>query len=223
MAAKKRRTQISRKGQSLVKKRQNFSKEKKSRQKLVQTVQSKKKMSVREGVLLLFIGVCIVVLLQIQSHRVDGQSMLPILKNNDRIIVRKNQSPNRYDMVTFDPEIQGESSYVKRIIGMPGDQLWTDQTGVYLRTKQADAWNQENNQKLSSIQLPDSTLKVTVSEEVARNLRDTQIIPQGSYFVLGDNRAASKDSRYFGLIKSDQIEGVVIYRIYPFNRMGRIN
>lgn len=223
MVTKEKRMQVTRKGQSLIKKRQNVSKEQKSQQKIGQLVQSQKRMAVCEGIALIFIGLCIISLLQIQTHRVDGQSMLPTLKNNDRIIVRKNQSPNRYDMITFDPEIPGESSYVKRIIGMPGDQLWTDQTGVYLRTKQANSWTQEDDQALSSFRLPDSTLKVIVSEEVARNLRDIQVIPQGSYFVLGDNRAASKDSRYFGLIKSQQIEGTVIYRIYPFDRMGSIH
>ncbi len=222
MAINQMQTQKPRKGQSTIKKRQHFSNRRLPKNKKVSERETKKRLNIREGLLLFLVALCILGLLQIKTHRVDGRSMLPTLQNNDRIIVKKGQSPNRYDLITFDPEIPEESSYVKRVIGMPGDQLWTDQTGVYLRPKQADVWNDVNDQ-LTAFQLPDSTLKLTVSEEVARKLRNISVIPEGSYFVLGDNRNASKDSRHFGLVEAEQIEGTVVCRFYPFDRAGRIN
>ncbi|GGC78340.1 signal peptidase I [Enterococcus wangshanyuanii] len=222
MAINQMQTQRPRKGQSTIKKRQQFSTRKRQKNKKVSERETKKRLILREGLLLFFVGLCILGLLQIKTHRVDGRSMLPTLQNNDRIMVRKNRSPNRYDLITFDPEIPEESSYVKRVIGIPGDQLWTDQTSVYLRPKQAGVWNDVNDQ-LTALQLPDSTLKLTVSAEVARKLRDISVIPEGSYFVLGDNRDASKDSRHFGLVEAEQIEGTVVYRFFPFSRVGRIN
>ncbi|MFD2305195.1 signal peptidase I [Enterococcus termitis] len=223
MAIKQVREQKARQGQSTIKKRSPFSKEKIAQQKKLQAIKVKRQTLFREGVLLFLIGIGIIGLLQVKTHRVEGESMLPTLKNNDRIVVKKNQSPNRYDLITFDPEIPYESSYVKRVVGMPGDQIWTDQTSLYLRTAQAVEWHEEAEQQMTAVQLPDSTLKVTVSEEVARNLRNIEVIPQGSYFVLGDNRKASKDSRSFGLINAEQIEGTVFYRYFPFARVGGIN
>ena len=64
--------------------------------------------------------------------------------------------------------------------------------------------------------LPDSTIKITVSEAVAAELTSLSEIPKDRYFVQGDNRLHSSDSRSFGLITSEQIEGVVVSRYYPF-------
>lgn len=150
-------------------------------------------------------------------HQVSGDSMKPTLVNKDRILVKKHKIPKRYDLVTFDPEIPNEPSYVKRVIGLPGDQIWIgNDQNLYLRPEEAGKWDSKDNEVVEVNQLPDSTLKVTVHEEVARKLDGLKIIPANCYFVLGDNRKASKDSRTFGFIEKSQIEGVVLFRYYPF-------
>lgn len=185
-------------------------------------VRNKRAVKRRELLFLLLVVVCFVWLTQYKTHRVTGNSMLPTLENNDRIIVKKGNRPDRYDLITFDPEISDASSYVKRIVAMPGDQLWTEGNAVYLRPKKAGKWVLNTANPMTAEELPDSTLKVIVSDEVFQKLRNTNKIPDGSYFVLGDNRSASKDSREMGLIQETQIEGIVSFRYFPFTKIGQV-
>ncbi|EOH98904.1 signal peptidase I [Enterococcus moraviensis ATCC BAA-383] len=177
----------------------------------------------KEGLLLFTFILVILFLAVFKTHRVSGKSMAPTFENNDRIIVQKNVSPKRYDIVTFDPEIPNDPSYVKRIVGLPGDQIWTESNAVYIRPSTAAPWQQEEVPQFIISMLPDSTLKVIVHEEVALHLAGMTTIPKGSYFVLGDNRAESKDSRALGLIEENQMEGVVVFRYFPFNKIGVVH
>ncbi|MCB5952513.1 signal peptidase I [Enterococcus sp. BWT-B8] len=155
------------------------------------------------------------------THRVDGRSMAPTFQTNNRILFNKHQLPVRYAIVTFIPADAPDDSYVKRVIGLPGDPLLVDGTALYLLPK-------ETGQELPVIEelssLPDGTIKLTVSEGVAQSLTNLTEIPPDQYFVLGDNRNHSTDSRAFGLIRQDQIEGVVVSRYYPIGGLeGQIN
>ncbi|MGM0219255.1 signal peptidase I [Enterococcus sp. AZ126] len=176
-----------------------------------------------ESLFFLLIAVIILFFWGFKTHRVSGESMKPTFETNDRIIVKKNTLPKRYEIVTFDPEIPGDPSYVKRVIGVPGDQIWTDSHAIYIRPSNATPWKQEEVSEMVTSMLPDSTLKIITSDEVALNLKGIATIPKGNYFVLGDNRAASKDSRKLGLIKEKQVEGIVVFRYFPFNKMGFVH
>ncbi|MHC5226683.1 signal peptidase I [Enterococcus sp. LJL99] len=168
------------------------------------------------GSICLFIAFYSLFFFGFERHQVSGDSMAPTLNTNDLILVKKHAKLKRYDLITFDSEIPTELNYVKRLIGLPGDQIWVKDEAVYLRPKEAGKWNPKGREVVETNQLPDSTLKVTVSESVARNLKGFETIPNHCYFVLGDNRKASKDSRSIGFIKEEQIEGVVLFRYYPF-------
>ncbi|MBP1046521.1 signal peptidase I [Enterococcus sp. BWM-S5] len=149
-------------------------------------------------------------------HQIDGQSMAPTFQSGDRIIIAKNRRIQRYTIVTFEPAgIPGES-YVKRVIGLPGDQISVEGTALFLLPKESSSEAKEQ----FSEGLPDGTIKVTLSEEVAQTLALHDEIPDNQYFVLGDNRLHSDDSRVFGLVDEKQIEGVVMYRYYPFSKIG---
>lgn len=150
------------------------------------------------------------------THQVEGQSMAPTFQSGDRIIVAKKQEIKRYNIVTFEPAgIPGES-YVKRVIGLPGDWLSVEGTALFLLPKESGA---EAEDPLSA-GIADGTIKITVSEEVAQTLESHDKIPDKQYLVLGDNRLHSDDSRVFGLVDEKQIEGVVMYRYYPFSKSG---
>ena len=172
--------------------------------------------------ILLLMG-CLCFLFLIRTHRVDGQSMAPTLADNDRLLVRKNQQPDRYALITIESHNKSNESYVKRVIGMPGDRIWVDNNSLYLNQALAETDTMmESNQSLSGEQLPDGTIKVWVTEAVAQALVHVKVIPDNQYFVLGDNRNHSTDSRQFGLINAASIEGTVIFRYYPFTHMGGI-
>lgn len=74
-----------------------------------------------------------------------------------------------------------------------------------------------------STQLPDGTVKITVNKAVAQQMKGMKQIPKDKYFVLGDNRNHSNDSRSFGFVSAKQIEGVAMYRYYPLDRLGRLH
>ncbi|WP_207696617.1 signal peptidase I [Enterococcus sp. DIV0212c] len=161
-------------------------------------------------------------LLQNKTHRIQGESMFPSLAEGDYILVNKRNTPTRYAMVIIDPEIPRETSYVKRVIGMPGDELAVEQNVVYLQSKEAKRTGLTLTDRSFASELPDSLQKFDVTDEVARNLRRLGKIPDDCYFVLGDNRQKSKDRRQFGLIRASQIKGMVIYRYYPFDKIGNV-
>ncbi|MET3564414.1 signal peptidase I [Enterococcus rotai] len=111
---------------------------------------------------------------------------------------------------------------MKRIIGLPGDAIWLDGTNLYLNHQLREPVN-SSGKTVNQTDIPDGTLKIKLSQGIARSLEGLARIPEKKYFVLGDNRNNSRDSRTIGLIDADQIEGVAVYRYYPFTRMGRIH
>ncbi len=137
--------------------------------------------------------------------RVDGDSMDDTLKNNNILILNKlDKSYNRFDIVVIK---RGRSKLIKRIIGLPGEYIKYKNNELYINNKIID--------DVSISRTGDFDLK---------ELYDVDIIPPNYYFVMGDNRGLSLDSRYnqIGLIKKSDIVGTVSIRIFPFSKIGKI-
>ena len=188
------------------------------------TPKQTKKYFLMEIGFIVFMICCLIFLSQTRFHRVDGESMLPTVKNNDYLFISKRTPVLRYSVVTFEPPGKPDESYIKRIVAIPGDRIWLDKNMVYLNYQMADDnLTPANDQYLSGADLPDGTLKVRVTWDVAAALEKYDRIPEGYYFVLGDNRNHSTDSRHLGLIEQKKIEGVAVFRYYPFSRIGAID
>ena len=142
--------------------------------------------------------------------RVDGSSMDSTLQNGDILILNKlNNSYKRFDVVVVNVTIDGtESKLVKRIIGLPGESIEYKNNELYI--------NKEIVEDATYARTSDFTLK---------ELYNVEKIPDGYYFVMGDNRGYSRDSRDYtvGLIKEENIVGTTTIRIYPFNKIGKFN
>ena len=135
--------------------------------------------------------------------QVDGESMYPTLLDNQILILKKyDHSYDRFDIVVFK---YNNSKLVQRIIGLPGETVSYKNNTLYINDKEID-----------NIKLDAYTYDFNLSE------LGFDKIPKGYYFVLGDNRTNSLDSRMIGLIPEDSILGVTNFSIFPFKRFGTI-
>lgn len=148
-----------------------------------------------------------------ENDIVNGNSMYPTLQNNERIIVNK-ISPQlgrdyRYgDIVTIDGNKLlnhvGDRYLVKRIIGLPGDHVQIKEDHVYI----------------NGTLLEETYISSDVITEQA-GFFDDVTLSEEQYYVLGDNREHSGDSRYFGPVPRRALLGYVYFRFYPFSRIGQ--
>ncbi|KYN75948.1 signal peptidase I [Clostridium sporogenes] len=99
--------------------------------------------------------------------------------------------------------IEKDDRLIKRVVGVPGDEIDIKDGHLYL-----------NGKKLEESYVKGETIK--------REFKLPIQVPENKLFVLGDNRMISKDSRIFGLIDYKQVEGKAIYRVYPFNHVGKL-
>ena len=137
--------------------------------------------------------------------RVDGDSMKDTLHNNDILILNKlDKSYKRFDIVVVN---YNNTKLVKRIIGMPGENISYKDNELYI-----------NDKKYADIETS-RTFDFSLEELYA-----LERIPDNYYFVMGDNRGNSLDSRDYrvGLIKKEDIVGVTIFRLFPFNKIGTV-
>ncbi|ALS01896.1 S26 family signal peptidase [Enterococcus silesiacus] len=171
-------------------------------------------------IFLFFFIVCMLFLFRMATHQVAGHSMAPTFADKDRVLVAKGVHPSRYEIVTFEPKTAQGDSYIKRVIGMPGDVIWVEENTLYINHQAENNPKNLYGQNLAAKELPDGTIQVNVTTKVAKALSVYYKIPENAYFVLGDNRNHSEDSRIFGLVDQNQIEGIVVYRYYPFNKLG---
>lgn len=125
----------------------------------------------------------------VQPHRVKGESMTPNFEDGELILTEKVSyrfsAPKRGDVIVFKAPSQNKVDFIKRIIGLPGDHLVIDDGSIYINEKRLGE-NYETQATQSEVNL---------------------IISENRYFVLGDNRSASSDSRVFGPIDRSSIEG----------------
>ena len=153
----------------------------------------------------------------VQRSSVSGRSMMPTLKDSDQLLVDKISLKfsdiNRGDIVTldasdFDKHIFGdERLLVKRVIALPGDTLDFVNGKVIV-----------NGEILNETYLSEGTLT-----HPPINWKGAITISENHYYVLGDNRENSSDSRIFGAVPRDSIDGKVWIRIYPFDKFGNLN
>ena len=145
--------------------------------------------------------------------KVDGLSMYPNLQNNERVIMLKHAKIKRDTVVVFSakgvddrPGVTDVTKYVKRVIGLPGDKIEYKNDGkLYVNGKfQSQGYITTEQQK-------EGTLSIASAEDKGVTLGTGRsfTVPKDEYFVLGDNREVSNDSRSYGFVPRSKILGVV--------------
>ncbi len=146
-----------------------------------------------------------------QNSTVYGSSMAPTLENGEMILMNKFiyriSEPQRGDIIvfTYDDPIQGEEYLIKRVIGLPGDTIEILDGIVYINGTAYD-----------------ESKYLDMSTEISGDISYPFLVPENSYFVMGDNRANSKDSRFseVGVVSKDQIVGKASIRFWPLDKIG---
>ena len=142
---------------------------------------------------------------------VSGQSMYPTLHDSDRMFMSKLGDIKRFDIVVLQAPDQ-DKEYIKRVIGIPGDTIEVKDGKLYINGQVVDQPFINTELLLNkTVYIDDFTL-----QELTGELK----VPEGKYFVMGDNRGVSKDSRMIGFIERSAIEGKAVFTIWPLNRIG---
>lgn len=168
--------------------------------------------SIIETLIYIVISVFIISMIRhflVQSVKVDGDSMNPTLLTNERLLIEKvsyrKGDIERFDIIVFNPyESNKDIYYVKRVIGKPNETVFIDDNKIYI-----------NGEVLEENYGADS---VTEKKDMLEPLK----LGDDEYFVLGDNRGASFDSRDtdVGAVKRSSVLGKAWYVVYPFTEFG---
>ena len=161
---------------------------------------------VRDLIISLAISAFIIIFLY-QPVKVEGTSMMPSLEDQERIFVNKFvyrlEPIERGDIVVFRYPRDPSKSYIKRVIGMAGDRIRIDGGQVYV-----------NDQALNENYVPPAYSDSRSYPEI--------LVPVNSFFVLGDHRSMSNDSRDFGPVNQSFIYGKAVFGYWPMDKLGRV-
>lgn len=147
----------------------------------------------------------IIILFLYQPVRVEGTSMLPMLEDQDRLFINKFayqfEKIDRDDVVVFYYPRDTQKSYIKRVIGLPGDTIRIVDGEVFV-----------NGKAIAEPYVPKRYQDVRSMDEFK--------VPEGEYFVMGDHRSISSDSRDFGPVARNLIYGKAAFVYWPREEMG---
>ena len=142
-----------------------------------------------------------------QPVKVEGTSMMPTLADQERVFINKFvyrlEPISRGDVVVFRYPRDPSKSYIKRVIAVAGDRVRIDDGVVYV-----------NDRRLPEPYVPESYWDARSYSE--------KVVPPHSYFMLGDHRNLSNDSRDFGPVDEKYIYGKAVFGYWPFDKMGKL-
>lgn len=151
---------------------------------------------------------CFIIIFVYQPVKVEGTSMLPGLGDQERIFVNKFvyriEPISRGDIVVFRYPRDPSKSFIKRVIAVAGDHVRIDSGQVYVN---GDPLNEDY---------------VAPAYQDDRSYSEI-VVPPHCYFVLGDHRNMSNDSRDFGPVSSNYIYGKAVFGYWPMDKMGRVH
>jgi signal peptidase I len=160
----------------------------------------------RDLIISLAISAFIIIFLY-QPVKVEGTSMMPSLADQERIFVNKFvyrlEPIERGDIVVFRYPRDPSKSFIKRVIGLAGDRIRIDAGRVFV-----------NGKPLDEDYIPEVYEDQRTYPEI--------VVPPNAYFVLGDHRTMSNDSRDFGPVDSVYIYGKAVFGYWPMDKMGRL-
>jgi signal peptidase I len=161
----------------------------------------------RDLIISVLIAAFIIVFLY-QPVRVEGTSMLPMLEDQDRLFINKIAyrvgDIHQGDVVVFEYPRDHTKSYIKRVIGLPGDHLRIDHGFVYV----------------NGVRLTESYVPARYEDDRSEA---EMVLPPHEYFLMGDHRSISSDSREFGPVDRNLIYGKAVFVYWPMEQVGVVH
>ncbi len=174
-------------------------------------MEEKKKESFKDFIMITITSLVLVFAIRTyiaQPFVVSGDSMIPTFHTGEYLIVDqlsyRFKGPQRQDVVIFRYPVMPSKFFIKRIIGLPGETIKIENGKVFVKEI-----NQEN-----FFELEENYIELKKVDRLEITLSDNQ------YFVMGDNRLASLDSRIWGPLEKDYIVGKAFVRLFPVNKLG---
>lgn len=179
---------------------------------------NKKKKNIRQVILWILVYVIIITVVVIGVERflfspmqVVGDSMNPTLSDHDLILVNKSayqkENPERFDLVVFTYQYDHDMKYIKRVIGLPGETIEIKNNTIYIDSEELKEY-------------------YGIYEHKKKQLEDygPYTLAKDEFFVLGDNRQHSVDSRSgdVGPVKAELLVGKATFRFWPLNAFGSL-
>jgi signal peptidase I len=156
--------------------------------------------------LALTLVIFVVIHFTIQNYMVDGTSMQPSLNNNQYVLVNKLaylfHAPERGDVIVFHWPVDTNKDLIKRVIGVPGDVIVMDRTTV----------------RVNGVLLNEPYIMAPINPA-----GNKLVVPPNDYFVMGDNRLVSDDSRDWGFVPKSYIIGKAVFVYWPISSWHFIN
>ena len=160
----------------------------------------------RDVVISLIVSILFIIFLY-QPVKVEGTSMMPTLADQERVFINKFvyklEPIHRGDVVVFRYPRDLSKSYIKRVVAVEGDRVRIDEGLVYV-----------NDAPVQETYVPEAYWDTRSYPEI--------VVPKGAYFVLGDHRNLSNDSRDFGPVKEQYIYGKAVFGYWPFDKLGTL-
>ncbi len=161
-----------------------------------------------ETIVVAFVLALIIRAFFLQVFWIPSSSMEPTLLINDRIVVNKVayhfRDPRRQEVIVFRqvaPPGTPKRDLIKRVMGLPGEKFQIKEGIIYINDKPVDETHPMNRDYSNFGPL---------------------VVPPNAYFVMGDNRPASADSRFWGFLPKENVIGPAFIRIWPLNKLGLI-
>lgn len=151
----------------------------------------------------------------IQPFMVEGASMQPNFHDRDYLIVNeilyRFKEPERGEVIVFKNPENIKQYFIKRVMATPGESIKIEDGSIYIKKDDNDVYNKVNEEEY----LPKDLKTYGNSSEIT--------LASDEYFVMGDNRGNSRDSRFFGPLKRNLIVGRVWFRGFPFDQISVFN
>ena len=162
----------------------------------------------------LALGLYLLATTTVQTVRVVGSSMYPSLHDGDLLIASKVDyrlhPVERGDIIILKDPLDPRRDFIKRVVGLPGDRIQIHDHRVLVNG---------GSLREPYVQSP----WIQTGDWPGPGPNDAETVPSGAYFVLGDNRDHSSDSRVFRWVRKDEIDGKAVVRFWPFQRLDVLN